>query len=387
MNKERLGIKLVTAILMLIGLISSIYLTDLFIKVHDATGPVESFCAVSDGVNCISVSASQYSRLFGIPISVYGLEYFILTLAILAISLFRRIKWESYIFWLMTLALPGCLALGLVSAFLIKSMCLLCMTVYAVCLGSSLMLAIANRKSFKELLVDGPWELYDAIVTHMPTRATVVVVALFLLSEFIWVPPLFHCSCDDPGAAPHGDYNGLPVSGMAMGNPDAPLKIEEYTDMQCPFCGKGHDSIMQLMQKYPDKVYVVHRDFPLDNACNRTIKRAFHPNACDAAVWGRCAAQQNKFPQLVDKMFEHRQKLSPVNIESYAKNIEGLDLEKLKACVQDGAVMKDIKADIEAGVKLGIRGTPVFMVNGKQVMGYKPLEFWEQTYSDILKGK
>lgn len=385
MNRDRPGLKIIIAILMLIGFASGAYLTDLFVEVHNATGPVESFCAVSEGVNCITVSASQYSRLLGIPISVYGAEYFLLTLIILGISLFRRIKWESYIFWMMLLALPGCLALGLISAFLIESLCLLCLTVYAMCLGGVLVLGIANRRSFKALLVDGPWEFYDAIITHIPTRAIAVVAVVFLISEFVWVPPIFHCGCDDPGAILHGDYHGIPVSGLAMGNPNAPLKIQEFTDMQCPYCGKGHASLMALIQKYPDKVYAVHRDFPLDDACNPTIKSAFHPNACDAAVWGRCAARQNRFPDLVDVMFSNRQNLNPVQIEGYAKNIKGLDMKKLLDCVADPDVLKEVQADIADGVKRGVKGTPIFFVNGELVMGYKPLEFWEKTYGDILK--
>ena len=385
MNRDRLGLKVAIAILMLIGFASGAYLTNLFVEVHKAAGPVESFCAVSEGVNCITVSASQYSRLFGIPISVYGAEYFLLALTVLGISLFRRIKWESYLFWMMLLSLPGCLALGLISVFLIQSLCLLCLTVYTVCLGGVLVLGIADRRSFKALLVEGPWELYDAIVTHVPTRIAVAAVALFLLSEFLWVPPIFHCGCDDPGAAPHGDYHGIPVSGLAVGNPGAPLKIEEFTDMQCPYCGKGHASLMALIQKYPGKIYAVHRDFPLDNACNPTIKKPFHPNACDAAVWGRCAARQDRFPDLVDVMFANRQNLSPVQIEGYAKNIKGLDMKKLLDCVADPDVLKEVQADIADGVKRGVKGTPIFFVNGELVMGYKPLEFWEKTYGDILK--
>src|SRR6266404_7830642 len=108
-----------------------------------------------------------------------------------------------------------------------------------------------------------------------------------------------------PQAAPAPDdkvsYKFSP-GGFSMGDAKAPMKLVEYTDLQCPFCQQFHNATFaQIKANYIDtgKVRYVNRDFPLD----------FHENARRAAGAARCAADQNKFWEMRHAMIVNADQL------------------------------------------------------------------------------
>ena len=114
-------------ILLLTGLGSSIYLTHLHYVVHSGTKDVESFCAISEGFNCVTVATSEYSSFLGIPVAVWGLEFYVLALLAVALSglgLWRVRRWDSLLFIAMGLSLPACAALAWISVSCINSVCI-----------------------------------------------------------------------------------------------------------------------------------------------------------------------------------------------------------------------------------------------------------------------
>lgn len=369
------------AILLLIGLLSSLYLTNLYLNVHNTYGkPVDSFCALNDEVNCVTVANSRWSTLAGIPIALYGIEFFTVLLIIVWISVFRPIRWESHVFLALALAIPFCLLLAYISSFIIHSICILCCTVYAACFLGALLISITFRRDLSGLARHGPREILSTMKRSNTVLVLVTVTALAAMSQFVWVPDLF-CSAPCEGEdffSEKSAYLGMPEVGLVLGPADAPLKIEEFTDMQCPFCGKAHQVIIELIRRHPGKIRHEHHDFPLDHNCNPNIHRPFHPNACTAARFGRCAARQNKFRVLSEFMFQNRNRLTEEDILTYANGVKELDIERLKACVLEPGTLKDIQEDIAEGQKRNMRGTPTFFVNGQAIVGYKPIEFWEE---------
>lgn len=84
------------------------------------------------------------------------------------------------------------------------------------------------------------------------------------------------------------------------GNPDASVTIVEFSDFQCPFCAKFHETTLdQIEQDYVStgKVNFVYRDFPVQST---------HPNAIPAALASECADDQGKFWDMYDKIFENQ---------------------------------------------------------------------------------
>ncbi|MCZ7586864.1 MAG: thioredoxin domain-containing protein [Deltaproteobacteria bacterium] len=126
--------------------------------------------------------------------------------------------------------------------------------------------------------------------------------------------------------------------------------MEEFTDFECPFCKKAHGVLMDLVVKSDGAVRVTHRDFPLDMSCNPAIDRPFHEHACEAAMFARCAAAQDRFWPMSDKLFTSALGLDPTALRTYAKDL-GLDLAALEK-LRGGS--GDARGDLE-GYRGGAR--------------------------------
>lgn len=150
-----------------------------------------------------------------------------------------------------------------------------------------------------------------------------------------------------------------------IGGKDAKVVIYEFSDFQCPFCARGHESVKQIHQNYGDKVKIVFRHFPLD----------FHLEAKPAAIASMCAQDQGKFWQLHDKFFENQQELGTESYKKWAKEV-GVDSAKFETCLADadGSKAKLLATDQKAAEAVGINSTPTFFVNGKRLAGALPFD-------------
>jgi protein-disulfide isomerase/uncharacterized membrane protein len=375
-------------ILLLTGLGSSIYLTHLHFVVHGGgTGEVQSFCAISEGFNCVTVATSEYSVFLGIPVAVWGLEFFALALLVVGLSglgIWSVRRWDSLLFIAMTLSLPVCAALAWISVSCINSVCIMCCAIYGVNLTTFVVLLAANRAQLRRLVTAGPRELLR--LSGKGIFLLLLVVALGI-SQLFWLPPLIATEKKPIKAGTTQAWHGLPTRGLTIGPPDAPIQLEEFTDFECPFCGKAHEVMMQVIQQFPGKIHLRHRDYPLDMACHPRIPRPVHPHACQAAYYARCAARQEKYWPFEALLFKNRERLERSHLEEYAREV-GLDPVELKRCVRNEATFQAVRADIELGLQRKIEGTPTVFINGNEaVVGLRPADWWAQKIGAILQGK
>jgi len=166
------------------------------------------------------------------------------------------------------------------------------------------------------------------------------------------------------------------AKGPSRGPSSAPVTIVEFSDFQCPFCGREIPVIEKLMKEYEGKVRLVFRHYPLD----------FHPFAEKAAEAAVCAADQEKFWEMHDKMFSNQQKLAVDDLKGYAKTI-GLDPAKFDRCLDSGEKKPQVEADQKAGSQAGVNGTPAFFVNGIFINGAVPYDQIKQAVDRELKRK
>ncbi len=152
-------------------------------------------------------------------------------------------------------------------------------------------------------------------------------------------------------------------SGKLRGTESAIINIVEYSDFECPYCLKAQDTIDQILNDYSGSVSLEFRHFPL----------SFHPNAEFAAEASECANEQDKFWDMHDALFDGQSTLSETTILSMATTI-GLDTEKYQDCLDSDRGLQAIQDDIDAGMTLGVSGTPAFFINGIQVSGAQPYE-------------
>lgn len=152
------------------------------------------------------------------------------------------------------------------------------------------------------------------------------------------------------------------------GSPDATVKIVEYSDFECPFCKRFHDTMNQVMEQYADSndLAWVYRHFPLDQ---------LHPVKARAeAVASECAAEQggnDAFWQFADRFMELTPSNNRTEIETVIPQIVreiGLDERAFQTCFESGKYDDHIDQDIQNAIKTGGRGTPwsiVIAPNGK----------------------
>lgn len=161
-----------------------------------------------------------------------------------------------------------------------------------------------------------------------------------------------------------------------LGNANASVTIIEFSDFECPYCGKFFTETLPLIkQNYINtgKVKLVYRDFPL----------SFHPDSEKAAEAAECAGEQSKYWEMHDKLFEDQTALSVDNLKQYAKDI-GLDSAKFNSCLDSGKMSTEVQKDLADGQSYGVSGTPTFFINGVELVGAQPYSAFDQVIKQAL---
>lgn len=161
-----------------------------------------------------------------------------------------------------------------------------------------------------------------------------------------------------------------------LGDENAPVTIIEFSDYECPFCGRFYsETLGQIDDKYikTGKVKLVYRDFPL----------SFHPNAQKAAEAAECAGEQGKYWEMHDKLFKNGVSGGIAGFKQYAKEI-GFDSSKFDNCLDSGKMASEVQKDFNDGQSYGVQGTPAFFINGKLVSGAQPFSNFQQVIDGEL---
>lgn len=168
-------------------------------------------------------------------------------------------------------------------------------------------------------------------------------------------------------------------SGTGIGDPSAPVKIEEFSDFECGHCKRFAETTeLEIMEQYvmTGKVYLLFRHFPL-----------YSPSIA-AAEASLCAAEQGKFWEYHDILFANQNAsdpdaLSDRRLQAFAEAI-GLDPTEFALCVQERRYKEDVEKDRFDGEAAGIHGTPSFLINGKLVIGAYRIDFFQQEIEAAL---
>lgn len=163
----------------------------------------------------------------------------------------------------------------------------------------------------------------------------------------------------------------IPMTGTepTFGGKDVAVTVVEYSDFQCPFCAKGVEIMNQIKKTYGNKVKIVFKNFPL----------SFHKDAAKAAEAALCANEQSsdKFWKLHDAMFADQSGLAVDGLKAKA-GAAGLDQNKFNECLDSGKMKAQVDATVQEGVKVGVKSTPTFFVNGMLINGAQPFEVFKE---------
>jgi protein-disulfide isomerase len=159
-----------------------------------------------------------------------------------------------------------------------------------------------------------------------------------------------------------------------MGPSDAPVTIIEYTDFQCPYCARGAQTLKRVREMYPDKVRVVFKNLPLK----------MHAQALPAAKAALAAHRQGKFLEYCDLLFKHYNALTQDLYADLATQL-GLDTNRFREDYGSENIAAQIDTDLGQARKLGITGAPRFLVNGVDIKGAYPPEYFAKVIDRLLE--
>ena len=239
-------------------------------------------------------------------------------------------------------------------------------------------------------------------IQQQERRNRLIMIGLIVLGAsflvFAVVAPQFRSVAAvvavDPGTHPSPEDN-------AMGDPNAPITIEEFSDFQCPFCERFHQETEPLLRQYyidPRKVRFVYRS--MGNFVSDNIARAKGTPATtesqDAALAVYCAGDQNKFWDMHAYLFanalgENVGSFSDKRLKAIAEKA-GLDIDQFNSCYNSGKYEERVRQDFADGQAANINGTPGFVVtytvNGetktKLIEGAQPFTTFQQELEAAL---
>ncbi len=178
---------------------------------------------------------------------------------------------------------------------------------------------------------------------------------------------------EDPAAIYNVPLGDSPVRGPA----NALVTIVMFADYECPFCGRGYDTVVKLLKAFPGKVRLAYRHYPLPN----------HKGGKRGAEVAHCAMKANglaTFWKLHDKLYQNMDGFDDKTLLAAAKAV-GADIAKVKACLADKTQLAPLTADMTLGTKLGVDGTPAFFINGKKISGAQPMDVFKKEVDAALK--
>ncbi|MCK9522629.1 MAG: thioredoxin domain-containing protein [Proteobacteria bacterium] len=331
-----------------------------------------AICALNDKVNCEQVARSPYAVFLFMPISWWGLAAYLAlaTIAAAAWRVGRRHRGFGagilFVAALLSVVVAGILAW--ISHFIIQSLCLFCMSLYFV----NLILLVAAALLLRALR-QNPVAAVVADVRHLLRQPALIAlfaaVALIPSALVAWKLPVYwqHLGWKELPALPAGiDPNGAHWIGAAK----PVLTIYEFSDYQCPYCRFAHKSARTMITAHADKVRLVHKHFPVDAACNETVRTTFHDRACEFALAAECASQQNQFWAMNDALFAIQDRVRPEKIDPvYLAEQLGLDMPRFRACLTSAEPLARIRQNVDEGIHRKVRGTPTFFIGAQPYAG------------------
>ncbi len=368
--------------LSMIGIITSFYLTHHHLEINSNLQIGESICSINESINCDSVARSEYSHLAGIPISLIGLFYYLSLFSFLVILKNLDFKFKKGILVVFSTVSVICsISLGLVSWFAIKSICIFCCLIYLI----NILIALLSFKlpsnkdksgaSFKINYID---------VTLFAISTAGIMLALCYFPN-VWktyfLEPRYNSVYNQTRINelvekwklevknPLLENSQILATGLLVGKENAPIKIVEFSDYECPFCKKVSPVLEKLVADNEELVNLTILNYPLDESCNPSIKKKFHDSSCQSASLVICEnlAKTNK-NFLLHKFLIASTISSKDNLKSLASTKFSNTLtNELDYCLNSNDVKDSLANQIDLAIKLGINSTPTIYIDSKKI--------------------
>ena len=378
--------KLTVQILSVIGFALTIKLAMIYYFANYDKYALSSFCSINDFVDCDGAAKSTVSQFLGIPLAYWGMFFYITVLFMTFVDKLKNIKFlkflevfknpMAYITVIGTIAFIVSMSLAGISIFKIKKLCILCVITYFI----DFLIALIPSVNWKDYFISFKTTLFDFLDGVKKYPKTFIVLLVLSLS-FLTYSEITDCFVPHIKKAKEikkfmqYTENPYKVDGNLLGNENADVVIELYSDYGCPVCYVHNIMLHKAVQEY-DNVKVIHYNMPFDRECNFEISFTMHPGACFMARAALAAGQQGNYWGMSSLLYEKH----PMNDEALIPLIEklGLDKDKFLKYMNSNEASEIIQEQLKKSYELNLDGTPTMFVNGEKRLGI-------MSYTDLQK--
>ena len=194
---------------------------------------------------------------------------------------------------------------------------------------------------------------------------------------------------DAGGVMKESGLRAVGTDDHILGNPNATVKIMEFSDLECPFCKQFHATMLRIIDEYgrDGKVAWIYKHFPLDQ---------IHPKARKEAEAAECANElggNEKFWAYIGRLFEITPSNNGLDLAELPNIAEfaGLDRGRFEACLESGKYQEKIENDLRAGLQAGALGTPYSVAIGplgeqSVINGAQSYDYVKSVVESLLAG-
>jgi protein-disulfide isomerase/uncharacterized membrane protein len=330
-----------------------------------------SFCAINSYWNCDRASLSAMGAWGPVPVGIFGAAWFFvvgfLGLSSERLALILRI--------LLGLGVVAAVVFGSYLFFVLKTGCIVCVASYLLIFLAALFGFMLSRRS-GSLISDGQ---------------SLAIIGLLLLVHILYTWQSVRSldggmSLDEfPAWWQQFEVVSAPSvqSPVSWGPEDAKIRIIEFSDFGCPYCGLAAGTMGPYLKAQPN-VRLEYFPFPLDGLCNPSARRSGSGLGCEWSKVTLCAVEQEKAWTVHTEVFLRTARQEPmVPVTDQLLASWGLNANQIRECLAKPETDKLLLDLVQAGIQLDVQSTPTFWVNGRILRGYLRLPLVRRLVSEL----
>jgi protein-disulfide isomerase len=259
------------------------------------------------------------------------------------------------------------LVLAVISSYWIRSYCMMCIVSYAINLALLFYIWIIKRRFSLPTLGRGLVRDLSCYWYDRSGRIGMAGLVVVVLVVGLFFPRYWRYTVEPPlkTVATGVTEDGHPWIGAA----DPELEITELTDYLCFQCRKMHYFLRMMVNRHPDKIRLIHRHFPMDHEVNPMVKEPFHEGSGKLAVLSLYAAEEGKFWEMNDLLFQMASEDHEIDLQELADRV-GIPKADLSMALAERIDLRNaLMKDIWYGIGLKIPGTPAYVVGQTVYLG------------------
>ncbi|MBN2560755.1 MAG: thioredoxin domain-containing protein [Phycisphaerae bacterium] len=349
-------------------------------------------CAPSNAVDCDYVISSRWSAVGPIPAATLGVAYFAVIAAwsaAVGLPNYRGRRWHALPLVVVAVGFCTSLFFMYVMVFRLPMWCTWCVAAHVVNAAILLLMLLAwpRRQKTGEQTIEAQTPYPSGTRVLAVVASSVVLLLLIVVAGVAYKAQVVAWQCQSRYLAVTNDidyvewryrqapWHELPTRSddLALGPADAPFTIVAFSDFECSKCQAFFLSTPNLLDRFPEKLRAVFKQYPMASACNPYVPGGFHHFSCEAALAAAAAQAVGSPQQSIDyhkALYANMARLDERPYRALAASI-GIEQAVFTRALEDGIGRDRLDEDIALGHKLGVEGTPTIFLNGRQLPTWK----------------